>query len=373
MMFFSPRTGRPKRPGTTKKRRNSVPKIHYTGTLSTDLDLFIQQVYGHLPTDQHVQLSTALAQSNPRGISTVKDRLGRPTSFTHSNSYLCLPDIANLEAETRHCQRLSHRVTQATNALGIQERKALDTTIKEIGPKSVDIMMSLESFSNELAPLITKTNSHASGINYTISRRLGDFTTALKHYDETLKLTAPGSQRTRADLRASSLAFERLQRTFRTELSILANSNRYSEWIYNPYRSWVGGMEAAVYSPKAPLESLTEVNRLKRVLKATHRVGKGLLVIDIGLRSNNVLNSSMRGRQAGEEAFSFGTAAFASWAVYKTTMFGIGVVFASTPYGWLVIFGALSLGALAAYLADSFGRDFYRNVLYRSVPLIGSR
>ncbi|MCC5809111.1 MAG: hypothetical protein JJU06_01960 [Ectothiorhodospiraceae bacterium] len=351
-----------------------MPRIHYTGRISTQLDFFINRVYGPLPADQHARLRDGLAEANPRGVSVVLNRLGEPVWFTHSGKYICLPDPRNLDADIQSCRNLSDRVSLASTLMDMDDRDKLHTALTELGPGVMDMLMSIEQLSRRHATTFNDVNTYAIGATAIATRRLGDFGTALARYEQKLKATAPGSNPGRAQLQSASAEFRNLQHNFALELKALANSNRYAGWMYPPYSSWAGGLEAAARNPQAPLADLGEVRRLKRILKATRNVGRGLLVVDLASRGNSVMRSDNPLKQSGEEASSFGTSAAFVWGAYRVTMFGMRFLLVSTPYGWLVIIGSLAIGALAAYAGDWAGRAGYRRLTGANpAPLVDLR
>ena len=93
-------------------------------------------------------------------------------------------------------------------------------------------------------------------------------------------------------------------------------------------------------------------------------LGKGLILIDAGVRAGNVHIDYLSGRdwqrRAAVEAtgFGFGAAAgvIAGQAVI-TTATGLGIALLATPVGWCIIIGSsIVIGIMAAKAGDGFGQ-----------------
>jgi hypothetical protein len=105
-----------------------------------------------------------------------------------------------------------------------------------------------------------------------------------------------------------------------------------------------------------------QVQYLQRFTKGARIAGRGLLVLDAGIRINRVRETYDQGgdwaRTATVETVGMG---FGFAAGYATTLAvaGLGTLFlAATPVGWMIMIGAgITAGYMAATAFDVFGKD----------------
>lgn len=108
-----------------------------------------------------------------------------------------------------------------------------------------------------------------------------------------------------------------------------------------------------------------QVATVQRFVNGTQIVGRGILVLDFGLRTNKVSTAYHNGGDAGRMAVTqysgFAVGAGTGILVGKGSVAAIGALslaFTLSPVGWVLLIGAaalLSFGAASA--ADSFTQD----------------
>ncbi|MCR9595246.1 hypothetical protein NB525_14785 [Vibrio alginolyticus] len=113
---------------------------------------------------------------------------------------------------------------------------------------------------------------------------------------------------------------------------------------------------------KLHLTSIANIRSIRFLEQSSSIVGKKIIMIDAGVRFNNVRNAKNNGenwqKRAAMEVAGFGASNAAGvWTTSKVIVSGMGVALAAGPFGVVVLIGVgLGAGYAAAKMGDWFGQ-----------------
>ena len=231
----------------------------------------------------------------------------------------------------------------------------------------------------ELAPMVQKESIGAIGAASTaIDTRLSNFAKAANKVKEALEKVREGSQ---AKLpRHKMMVLEDNVRSLTKEFNskFQAEINKYLNRIKNKKGTVYTNAERGIGQAKGsrtikPIQftTTTEFQNLRAFESGANILGKGLIVLDAGIRAGKVHTDYVSGKdwqkRAAVETTSFGTSTIFGIAAGQATVSaasGLGIALLATPVGWVIIIGAaITVGIVAAKGGDSFGR-FAANQAY---------
>ncbi|ENK2108849.1 hypothetical protein AB3A40_002785 [Vibrio alginolyticus] len=114
---------------------------------------------------------------------------------------------------------------------------------------------------------------------------------------------------------------------------------------------------------KLHLTSIANIRSIRFLEQSSSIVGKKIIMIDAGVRFNNVRNAKNNGedwqKRAAMEVAGFGASNAAGvWTTSKVIASGMGIALAAGPFGVVVLIGVgLGVGYAAAKMADSAGQN----------------
>ena len=148
-----------------------------------------------------------------------------------------------------------------------------------------------------------------------------------------------------------------------------AEINKYLNRIKNKKGTVYTNAERGIGQAKGsriikPIQFTTtaEFQNLRSFETGANILGKGLIVLDAGIRAGNVHTDYVSGKdwqkRAAVETAGFGTSAiFGITAGTATIKAGLGIALLATPVGWVFIIGAsIAVGIVAAKAGDNLGR-----------------
>lgn len=225
-------------------------------------------------------------------------------------------------------------------------------------------------YQTELAPMIESQSIGAVGAAATaLDTRLSNFAKsankvaqALEKVREGAQAKIPKAQMMRLEQNARALGKD-FNFRFQTEL------NKYVGHVKGKRGTVYRNIERGINKAKSsrtikPIQftSAPDFQSLRAFEKGANILGKGLIVLDAGVRAGNVHTDYLAGRNWQRRAavetagFGLGTAA-GLWAGTQIVAAGLGVALLATPVGWVIIIGAsIAVGILAAKGGDAFGQ-----------------
>ena len=245
-----------------------------------------------------------------------------------------------------------------------------------------DMVQAIADFyQNEVAPFTRQQSVGAIGAAATaLDSRLSTFAKAAANYQQSLekvraasKAKLPKKQIVMLEKLAKNLGNE-FQLKFRAEITKYlgkVKTSRRGSIYTNPQRG-IDKAKSARSAQPIQFTNSSAFNNLRSFERGANFLGKGLIVIDAGVRAGNVHIDYLSGRnwqrRAAVEAtgFGFGTAAglLAGGAVVQIAT-GLGIALLATPVGWCIIIGSsIAIGILAAKTGDAAGQ-WSANKAYR--------
>lgn len=322
-----------------------------------------------------------LCGSDPEALKCFRDvhRNLRSTSLPSSQPYL-----VSLPA-SRESLSLYHQVRATTGAY----HSRIAHFSEQYGAYALPLA---EFYTERLLPiqneLLRYTRENAIGLVNaaleTPGQRAEGFAGAIRAYQDTLlkvrraKLDKlPGPEQARLAQQART-ACEHMNRRFRAELEYYkgrwAHASRGSA-LSNPQRALNQARDARTPKPITFSDS-HQVMRLTRFAHVARIAGRGLLVLDVGLRTQKVVEDPEAGadwqRTATIEtvglSFGFLSGYGASYAVAG----GLGLLLGATPVGWVImIAGGITAGYLAGSQMDRKAKEFASQIYDRTGPFAG--
>jgi hypothetical protein len=232
-------------------------------------------------------------------------------------------------------------------------------------------------YQTELAPMVQKESFGAIGAASTaIDTRLSNFAKAANKVKEALEKVREGSK---AKLpRHKMMVLEDNVRSLTKEFNskFQAEINKYLNRIKNKKGTVYTNAERGIGQAKGsrtikPIQFTTtaEFKNLRSFETGANILGKGLIVLDAGIRAGNVHTDYVSGKnwqkRAAVETAGFGFGTYAGLATGAAVIeAGLGIALLATPIGWIIVIGAsVAVGIVAAKSGDIAGK-FAANQAY---------
>lgn len=268
-------------------------------------------------------------------------------------------------------------ITQTLSNLPDTSRNNLMCTIDTVG----DLTPALAAFYDKHLAFFNLQNSAGLvGAGATASEaRLTGFQKALLSYQKALealhkhKGVGRGPSATNAELKSRArVAYDQLQLKYHAELNKAASPGSLGKNRGNALASADRGITLAQRRGRGiNVASNAQAIQISRLATGVSYAGKGLIVLDAGIRISGVHNTYKQGgnwqREAAIQAtgFGFGGAsglAAGNLVVAGLTTIGLGL----TPVGWVVLIGiGVAVGFGAAYTMDNVGKTIARGIFDR--------
>jgi hypothetical protein len=234
-------------------------------------------------------------------------------------------------------------------------------------------------YQTELAPMAHKESIGAIGAASTaLDTRLSNFAKAANKVREALEKVREGAKSKLP--KHKMMVLEDNVRTLTKDFNskFQAEINKYVNRIKNKKGTVYSNAQRGIDKAKSgrtikPIQftSTTAFQNLRAFETGANILGKGLIVIDAGVRMGNVHVNYLSGKnwekRTAVEATSFATSAIFGIAAGQSTVTatsGLGIALLATPVGWIIIVGAaITVGIIAAKSGDFFGR-FAANQAY---------
>ncbi|WP_018694579.1 hypothetical protein [Algicola sagamiensis] len=193
-------------------------------------------------------------------------------------------------------------------------------------------------------------------------KEAGLYEKALIEYRKAVKSNAPKHTQTQLWNKAKRI-YHTMNTKFQVELQRHMDIRRASKKRGTIWSSADRGKNLARSSKtatKIELSKTDELQKLAKLGKAAEVLGKGALVLDAGLRVNNVLKDKEAGKDWQKTAVkeTVGFAAGAGLGILAgTAVVAAGAFLAVTPVGWFVVIaGSLAVGFAASKIGDAGGK-----------------
>lgn len=232
-------------------------------------------------------------------------------------------------------------------------------------------------YQTELAPIAHKESIGAIGAASTaIDNRLSNFAKSANKVKEALEKVREGAK---AKLpRHKMMVLEDNARTlskdfngkFQTEINKYVNRVKNKKGtVYTNAQRGINKAKSSRTIKPIQFTSTAEFQNLRSFEWGANLLGKGLIVLDAGVRVGNVHVDYLSGKnwqkRAAVETAGFGVGtALGVWAGGQTVAAGLGIALLATPVGWVIIIGAsITVGIVAAKAGDKLGK-FSANQAY---------
>lgn len=154
-------------------------------------------------------------------------------------------------------------------------------------------------------------------------------------------------------------AWQSLNRQFRSDLQHLAGearSRRGTVWT-DPQRA-INIATSGRSSAPIQLTNTADARAIVRFAGGLKHAGSGIVVIDAGVRTTNVISDYKAGkdwqRRAAIETAALGASTAAAATAANAAIAATTIVLGATPVGWVI---AIGIGIGAAYLASKYTND----------------
>jgi hypothetical protein len=222
----------------------------------------------------------------------------------------------------------------------------------------------------ELAPMLRNESIGAIGAASTaLDTRLSNFAKAANKLQDALEKVRIGAQAKypKAQMMMLEQNARELGKDFNQKFQ--AEINKYIGRVKSKRGTVYSNADRGINKAKSgrsikPIQftSTVDFQNLRAFEMGANVLGKGLIVLDAGIRAGNVHVDYLAGanwqkRAAVETAgFGMGTAA-GLWGGGQVVAAGLGVAMLATPVGWVIIIGAaITVGVVAAKGGDWFGQ-----------------
>ncbi|HAW93577.1 MULTISPECIES: hypothetical protein [unclassified Arsukibacterium] len=248
-------------------------------------------------------------------------------------------------------------------------------------------LQSVNSFTQNTAiPYVKKEIPGFAGAAATaLDSRLKNFASYIKDYQQALEqyraayINKVKAAEKRALAKKVAAAQAEVNRHFQGEIKrIMATNdaktgNRGTVWS-NPERA-MGLARGSKTDAAIKLQSYHNVKRVQQFQRVANIAGKGLVVLDAGLRVNKVQDTYNQGgnwqKELAREMTGFGLGVIAGSIVGGQLTTTLTLILIATPYGWVIAIGAgLIAGLISAKFVDEIGKDI-SDVLWHSSTAIG--
>ena len=225
----------------------------------------------------------------------------------------------------------------------------------------------------ELAPMIRNESIGAVGAAATaFDTRLSNFAKSANQVKEALEKVrvgvqakTPRGQMMRLEQNARVLAKD-FNLNFQTELNKYVGSAKSKRGtVYSNIERGINKAKSSRTIKPIQFTSTPAFQNLRAFEQGANILGKGLIVLDAGVRAGNVHIDYLAGRnwqrRAAVETTGFGFGTAAGLAVGQATITaaaGLGIALLATPVGWVIIIcAAIAVGILAAKGGDVIGQN----------------
>jgi hypothetical protein len=291
-------------------------------------------------------------------------------NLPRNNSFSCDALTANMPyCLDANAHPESKIITQTLGNLPEGSRNNLMCTIDTFG----DLTPTLAAFYDKHLAFFNLQNSAGLvGAGATASQtRLEGFQQALKNYQDALqalhnhKGTGRGPSATNAALKGRVRAtYAELQLQYHAELNKLASPGSLGKNRGNALSSAERGINLAQRRGRGiNVANNAQALQLSSLAKGVSYAGKGMVVLDAGIRINGVHNTYKQGgnwqREAAIQTTAFGAAGAVGAGTGKLVVMGLTAIgLGLTPVGWVVIIGVgLTAAFGAAYVTDKIAQD----------------
>lgn len=209
-------------------------------------------------------------------------------------------------------------------------------------------------------------NTFAAGALGGVTTRAANFSESIRVLEDALQEYGKAPALEKAALKPKiRSAYDRMNRQFGHDLQ-LAALRQQPKGKLGPLKSSNQGLKRAqalakANSNSAIISNADEAFKVMKVARYGKVVGKGLIVLDVGLRVNNVAQSDNKVKAGISEASGFGTSFFVGTAVYNQCVPPVALI--SGP--WSLAICLLPAGG-AAILVDE-GAKNVTNAIYDSI------
>ena len=152
---------------------------------------------------------------------------------------------------------------------------------------------------------------------------------------------------------------------FQTEINKYLNRIKNKKGtVYTNAERGIGQAKGSRTIKPIQFTTTTEFQNLRAFETGANILGKGLIVLDAGIRAGKVHTDYLSGKdwqkRAAVETAGFGTSTFFGIAAGQATIAGasnLGIALLATPAGWIIIMGAaITIGMIAAKSGDIAGK-----------------
>lgn len=265
-------------------------------------------------------------------------------------------------------------IFQQLNMLPQQEQQKIADMNGALGP---DMLLALSEFYDKEVVPWTKTNAHSvAGAAFgalearevSFGKQIEKYQRALIELRKAAKSKAPAAQIRQLEWQARDI-HERLNTRFRAELQKFFTKNQSRRGnIWSNAQRGINIAKSARTDQPLHLKSTHEVNLINRFAKGANMLGKGVLILDAGVRANGVHSTYQAGRnwqrQMVQEITGFGFSAAAGMWLGGAATAAATLLLGATPFGWVIIivFG-LAVGFTSAYFSN-LGAKYVSGALY---------
>ena len=221
-------------------------------------------------------------------------------------------------------------------------------------------------FTNNVYTNTGYVNTFAAGALGGVTTRAANFSESIRVLEDALQEYGKAPALEKAALKPKiRSAYDRMNRQFGHDLQ-LATLRQQSKGKLGPLKSSNQGLKRAqalakANSNSAIISNADEAFKVMKVVRYGKVVGKGLIVLDVGLRVNNVAQSDNKVKTGISEATGFGASFYAGALVYKHCVLPV----ATLTGPWSLAICLLPAGG-AAILVDEAGKSV-ANAAYDSI------
>jgi len=254
-------------------------------------------------------------------------------------------------------------------SLPAHSKKNISQMNEDFGTEQLEAMA--EFYQHEIVPLVKSESIGAVGAAATaVDSRLSEFGKAAAKYQQSLEAIRTASLARKPRHQISML--ESIAKSLHKDLNAKFNTeiNKFLGKIKTGRRGSVlssadrgiGLAKGARTFKPIQFNSTMAFNTLRKFESGANILGKGLILIDAGVRVGNVHTDYLSGndwqRRAVVETTGFGFGTAAGLAVgAEVIAAGLGIAMLATPVGWVFIIGsAIAVGYMASKVGDAGGK-----------------
>ncbi len=297
-----------------------------------------------------------------------------PTSSPRFSALASLGLAPNMQlrAHTAYCNAQepgSEAIVRTLSCLKPQERANLLHAVDAYGEQTVALAEVHDRQIRQFSGLFSAGAGLAGASSTAIEHRLTDFQKALRSYQQSLidlnnhRTVGRGGAARRAELqRVVKNRYDILQTKFKVELTRFIRTEHIGKNRGNALVSAERGIALSNQKPSRQLYITDSAQAIKvsRFAQSMKFVGNTALIMDAGIRANNVYGTYKSGgnwqRDASLEATGFGLGGAAGLAAgIGVGKVALAIGLGATPVGWAVI---ITAGTIAGFGAANYGNGF---------------